>query len=70
MIDYSNSKIYIIKTNKRNLFYVGGTTLTLTNCLPGLRIRKYSKLKRICDSSYGIELLENYNCENKLELNK
>jgi len=76
MPDYSKGKIYKIYNN--DLIYIGSTTQTLEERLKG-HLRFYKKYKLVggsrCASydifdkdSYKIELLEEFNCNEKKEL--
>ena len=73
MLDYSKSKIYVLRSG--NYFFIGGTTNTLSRCKAGLKV-KCSKnedglLSHILDSKFcSITLLEHFPCETKKQLNK
>jgi hypothetical protein len=84
MVNYNNSKIYIIKTDQKpELYYIGATTSNLQQCFNGLKqkYQKYcsgdvkdSKLKPVFDiiaySDACIVLLEACNfCSTKDEVN-
>jgi len=76
MPDYKNGKIYKIKCNVTGEQYFGSTTYSLTNRLNNHK-SKNNKNKRQCTSrqiinrnNFQIELVENYPCETKKELNK
>mmetsp|Transcript_32664 Transcript_32664/g.38318 ORF Transcript_32664/g.38318 Transcript_32664/m.38318 type:complete len:156 (+) Transcript_32664:95-562(+) len=75
MVNYKNGKIYKIVCNETNEIYIGSTTQTLTDRL----CQHVSKFKhnnpRACMSkqiiergNYNIELIEEYSCNNKEEL--
>ena len=70
-MNYKNGKIYAIRSNETEKFYIGSTTQRLHK-------RFYEhKTKRDCTSRYMftfpdvyIELIENYPCNSKEELHK
>lgn len=79
-MDYNNGKIYAIRSNQTELFYIGSTCSNLSKrfyehkahykCYlegKGLFYSSYDILK--FDDAY-IELLEEYPCENREQLNK
>lgn len=76
MVNYKNSKIYIIKSNKTDKVYVGSTTLKLKNRLSNHRC-EYKKGNRYLssfeiikyDDNY-IELIKEFPCNNRDELEK
>ena len=73
MIDYSKSKIYIIRSG--NAYYIGGTTNTLSRCKAGLKVKSNkndcSKLSQILNSRFcSVCLLEFFPCDTKNQLNK
>lgn len=78
MIDYKNSKIYLIKNNTNNLVYVGATTeIYLSTRFQKHKSQKCSICNYINDpinntnwNDWYIELYENYACNDKNELNK
>ena len=69
---YHKSKIYTIRSPHTDKFYIGSTTQLLSS-----RYSKHKSTLKYCSSkeiinlgdSY-IELLENFKCENREELNK
>ena len=79
---YSQGKIYKIVCNKTGLIYIGSTCKTLNERLKkheydmNLFIKNYkTKKSYLCSSffvflnkDYKIELIENYPCSSKLEL--
>lgn len=77
---YHNGKIYTIRSHKTNLYYIGSTTQTLYKRIYKHRHHKkdYDNHKHHYISSFDIlqyddnyiELLEEYKCENKQELEK
>lgn len=78
MINYQNSKIYIIKNNINNLVYIGATTeLYLSTRYQKHKSQKCSIGNYINNpdnntnwNDWYIELYENYPCNDKNELNK
>ena len=73
--NYNNSIIYIIKSD--DLCYIGATTQKIEERLKTLRhynfysLREHDSLKRLlCCEDMKIEVLENYICKNKFELEK
>lgn len=78
MVNYQNSKIYIIRNNDNNLIYVGATTeLYLCKRFEKHKTQKCSIGNYINDplnnskwEDWYIELYENCSCNNKNELNK
>lgn len=83
MVNYQNGKIYKIWSPSQDLQYIGSTAQELSQRLAGHK-RNFksfnnpdSKFNNYCASyevlkceDYRIDLLENYSCINKLELNK
>lgn len=80
MPDYSKGKIYKIWSPSTGLTYIGSTCQTLAVRLAGHVYRKkyYDAGKKAfltsfkvleCDD-YRIDLIEEYPCENKMQLNK
>jgi hypothetical protein len=74
-MDYANGKIYTIRSHQTEKYYIGSTTAPLTkrfsqhNC--NYNKNKHSNIIEIF--KYGdayIELLEEFSCKNKNELNK
>ena len=86
MIDerYKNGKIYLIKCNKTKNGYIGSTIMPLKIRLQkhetdyrgfmginGNKTRNYRGSSEILiNQDYGIQLLENYCCNNRKELEK
>ncbi len=78
MVNYQNSKIYVIKNNNNNLVYVGATTeLYLSKRFEKHKTQKCSIGNYINNpqnntnwNEWYIELYENYPCNDKNELNK
>jgi uncharacterized protein (DUF2344 family) len=75
MPDYQNGKIYKLYSPSKNLVYYGSTVQTLSQRLGG-HIRENRRGKH-CSSSeiiecgdYKIELLEDYPCNNKQQLER
>ncbi len=77
--DYSQGKIYKIVCNKTGLVYIGSTCKTLDQRLKRheYNYKRYldkkintfiSSIYIIFNNDYRIELIENYPCNNKLEL--
>lgn len=76
MPDYSKAKIYAIRAPGADAVYIGSTTLPLSRRMAQHRYEfnngslKYrSRELLICDGAY-IELLEDFPCANKEQLNK
>ena len=77
--NYQNSKIYKIVDNTSDAIYIGSTCKTLEqrlkqhkNNYKGFKAGKYhfvSSFKIFENNNYKIELVENYPCNNKQELN-
>ena len=73
MIDYSKSKIFIIRSE--DCYHIGGTTNTLSRCKVGYKVKcakdENSKLSKIVHSYFcNISLLEYFPCETKKKLNR
>ena len=75
MPDYSKAKIYIIRNDETDKFYVGSTTQTLMRRWQGHKDDDRKKRKNNCQSRlliWGkgarIELLEYYPCSSRREL--
>jgi hypothetical protein len=72
---YHNSKIYAIRSNQSEKYYIGATTQKLCKRMGGHRRHfkdNYGCISREIlkyDNAY-IELIENYKCESKDELSK
>ena len=71
-MDYKNGQIYAIRSHQTDLIYIGSTCTTLTK-----RFYDHKKKNNTCSSSelmkYAdayIELIENFPCNSKKELNK
>jgi hypothetical protein len=76
MPDYQKSKIYALKSHQTPHIYIGSTTKLLSNRLAGHKYdfknkNSYISSKEILkyDDCY-IELIEEYPCNNKMELNR
>lgn len=80
MVSYTNSKIYILKSPSSTDYYISGTTKRLCQRLATHRDNykkwKEGKIKTECPSfkvlsnpDVCIQLIENYECKNKDELN-
>lgn len=74
-MDYLNGKIYTIRSYQTDMFYIGSTTAPLTkrfsqhNC--NYNKNKHSNIIEIFKHGDAyIELLEEFPCKNKNELNK
>lgn len=79
MCDYQNGKIYAIRSPQTNKIYIGSTTQPLRKRLWDHKNDNYNpnRTEKICTSKkimdlgdYYIELLENFPCNTKEELNK
>ncbi len=70
MEDYSKGKIYKVIDNTNNNIYIGSTVEPLNKRLNGHKNSSCSSKKIIKNGDYKIELIENYKCNNKLELRK
>jgi len=71
MEKYKKSKIYTIRSPNTDKFYIGSTIQYLCQRFASHKSRLYTSSKIIFD--YGdayVELLENFPCNNKEELNK
>jgi len=77
MPNYKNGKIYMIKCNKTNQVYYGSTTLPIKKRLQQhkydthsiIRTKKCKSNEIILGGDYCIELVEDYPCDTKRELN-
>lgn len=79
-MDYKNAKIYSIRSHKTDLIYIGSTTQTLKKrfSVHKSKYKKYLETNNLCISSYKIfaygdayiELIKNYPCKSREELNK
>jgi hypothetical protein len=77
---YHKGKIYTLRSNQTNLYYIGSTTQELYKRLHEHKThyKSFNNQKQHYISSYEIvkhndayiELLEEFKCENKMELNK
>ena len=72
---YINGKIYQVINIINNEVYVGSTCQRLSKCMAEHRRhavehegRLYDEMRRLCPTSFHIELIENYPCGNKDEL--
>ena len=71
MPDFKNGKIYTLWCHETDEIYVGSTTQTLSQRLSGhKKLNCSSKILLKKSDNVMIELIENYPCENKMELNK
>lgn len=80
MNKYSNGKIYVIKSQKTDKYYIGSTYLSLSKRLYEhrkskkqyeIKLTKYMSSFKILDyDDHYIELLENYACNSKKELER
>jgi hypothetical protein len=77
MPDYSKGKIYTIRFYNSNEIYIGSTIQSLAVRFGGHKSGNCKTVKNIIDTKYNgdwsicyYELYENYNCNNKEELNK
>lgn len=77
-IDYSKGKIYILRTNLDMRIYIGSTVKALNERLVGhLRNANssrnshvYEVMRKFGPTNYTIELIEDYPCSSKYELEK
>ena len=77
MPNYKNGKIYSIRFYNSNHIYIGSTTQSLSARLGGHKNGNTKSVKHhidnICDGNWNecyIELIENFECKNKEELNE
>ena len=75
MIDYKNSKIYLLRSHQTDKVYVGSTTRRLNQRLAEHKqdFKNNEKVKSRDIMKYDdcyIELYENYPCDNKEELRR
>ena len=80
MTDYTNGKIYIIRSHQTYQVYIGSTVQTLAKRVGGHRAHYKHHLKRggnvttsfeiIKHPDHYIELVEEYPCENKMQLER
>jgi hypothetical protein len=79
--NYSNGKIYKIVDNVSDMIYVGSTCKTLEQrlsehefrykyILSGKKASKLTSFKILENNNYKIELIENFPCQSKQELEK
>jgi len=71
MPDYAKSKIYKITCNVTGLCYIGSTTQELEDRMKrhkNIKGNNYKSLEIIKNNDYIYEVIENYPCENKIEL--
>jgi hypothetical protein len=70
-MDYSKGKIYVLYSEKNQLFYYGSTINSLERRFSGHKCKptKASKKIILCEDA-KIKLIENYPCKNKEELNR
>ena len=74
-MDYGQAKIYVIKSNRTDKVYIGGTSRRLELMFAEIRGKyKYCKTSKFADilkyEETYIELIEEYACSNKTELDK
>ena len=76
-MDYQNGKIYCIRNSIDDEIYVGSTTQRLSKRLSKhksdmkvLSGKLYQEMKNVGTENFYIELIENYRCSSKEELNK
>jgi hypothetical protein len=72
MPDYKNGKIYAIRSHQTDLVYIGSTTQPLHKRLWGHKNeqKNVSSKQLLCYEDAYIELIEDFPCENKEQLNK
>ena len=71
MPDYSKGKIYQIISPNHPLPYIGSTTSLLCKRMAGHRTERKTKSRIVIDAGDAyIELIEEYPCENKEQLNR
>jgi len=81
MPNYANGKIYTIRSHQTDKFYIGSTTQKLSKRLVGHRTKfkcwkngtikyKTSSFEILQYDDYYIELLEEFPCANKMELDR
>jgi len=71
MNPYNESKIYIIKSNKTDMVYIGSTTRTLEERFKVHKTKPLKCCKELMKyDDIFIELLENYSCNGVKELEK
>lgn len=76
MTDYINGKIYIIRNNINEKVYIGSTTEDLKtrlrrhryNAKKNKRVAMTEPINTLGEFNFNIELLEEYPCHNKIEL--
>jgi group I intron endonuclease len=75
-MSYSNGKIYKIFNTQNDKLYVGSTTQSLNDrlkkhksCVNGLSLPFYKAVLEIGKANFYIELIEDYPCNSKQELN-
>jgi len=72
-MDYKNGKIYALRTHHSDEIYIGSTTQTLTKRLSWHHCPSNKNTSKNLFEKYDdvyIELIENYPCESKEQLNK
>ena len=76
-MDYQNGKIYCIRNSINDEIYVGSTTQRLSkrfskhkSDMKVLSGKLYQKMNNVGIENFYIELIENYPCNSKEELNK
>lgn len=65
---YHGGKIYTLRSPSTDKIYIGSTTQTLAKRKAEHKLKKHNEISQLDD--FYIELLENFKCENKEELNK
>jgi hypothetical protein len=69
-MDYKNGKIYAIRSHQTEQIYIGSTTQTLTKRLSKHKTQNCSSKLILQYADAYIELIENFPCNSKEELNK
>lgn len=70
-MDYQNGKIYTIRSPHTPKYYIGGTTQPLSKRFSFHKYRQNCRSREIINLGDAyIELMENYPCNNKMELDK
>jgi len=68
MNKYHGGKIYTLRSPSTDKIYIGSTTQPLWKRKGQHKVKKANELSQLDD--FYIELLENFKCENRNELNK
>jgi group I intron endonuclease len=78
MVNYKNGKIYKITNNVNSKLYIGSTVRTLNKRFSDhkcgarkqyFKFPLYEEIRKIGQDNFKIELIENYECDTKDELN-